>query len=98
MIGAGHRRVDIDSYTLAQCQGYLDAIARDERRRQRDWLVILRAAQAEEKGFKQTMAWLAAKQPGQHAQRIGRTEKQRRKHKDPVGDKRQGATETGGQQ
>lgn len=41
--------------TLAQVRAALAAEARRERRRRRDWLFLLRAAQATEEGFRE--AW-----------------------------------------
>ncbi len=39
-------------YTLAQMNGYLSAIARQEADRDRTMLLLMRAAQSDQKGFK----------------------------------------------
>ncbi|MFH1493731.1 MAG: hypothetical protein ABIG70_02920 [Pseudomonadota bacterium] len=42
-------------YTPAQVRLYLDAAGRAEKRRQRDQLWLMRAARADDKGFKKAM-------------------------------------------
>lgn len=42
-------------YTLDQARGYAAAIARDERRRQRELLLLLRASQAKKDAFLQVL-------------------------------------------
>lgn len=42
-------------YTPSQVRLYLEAISREEKRRQRDQLWLMRAARADDKGFKKAM-------------------------------------------
>ncbi|MDZ7655616.1 MAG: hypothetical protein U0997_06695 [Sulfurimicrobium sp.] len=42
-------------YTPAQIRLYLEAISREEKRRQRDQLWLMRAARANDKGFKKAL-------------------------------------------
>lgn len=51
MIGAGHRPSSLPDYTLAQVRLYLGAIARARAGERREQLFLLRAAQADKKGF-----------------------------------------------
>lgn len=57
LIQSGHPPESIGRYTLAQVRLYLGTIGRAKRRNLRDWLFVLRAAQADNKGFDK--AWKA---------------------------------------
>jgi hypothetical protein len=46
------------SYTLPQAQAFLAAIDRSEKRRQRDWLLLMRASQAPKEEFGQMLEGL----------------------------------------
>ncbi len=52
-MSSGH--TDAVNYTPGQMRLYLDAIGRDEKRKQRNQLFLLRAAMADENGFKNAL-------------------------------------------